>query len=169
MKKYTYNLFPKPLVITGYVLILLALAMAFLYLFSINGFNHFNNPAAPFAFFIIGLIMVSFKSKLIIDDKSEFVIKESDLLNMTLSREKIKIPRNCDRIIVKENNKKGTGYYRFVLPVSYVFKSYDMFFCSESGVIRLINTDYKRAMKIAEFFNSCLKLECIFEGQNHQL
>jgi hypothetical protein len=167
MKKYTYNLFPKPLVITGYILIVLSLAMAFLSIIPIKSFDHFNNPSAPFAFIIIGIIMVFFKSTLILDNKSEFVIKESSLLNMTLSREKINIPKNCNRINVKEKNKTGTGYYRFVLPVSYVFKSYDMFFCSDSGVIRLINTDYKRALKIAEFFKEGLKINYFIEDQNH--
>ena len=63
----------------------------------------------------------------------------------------------------KEKTKRGTGYYRFVLPVSYNFKSYDMFFHSETGIIRLINTDCRRAIKIAEFFKSKVKLDYTLE------
>jgi hypothetical protein len=166
MKKYTYHLFPKPLVITGYILIILSLTMALLSITPIKGFDYFYNPFAPFAFFIIGIIMVFFKSTLILNIKSEFVLKESSLLNILLSREKIKIPPNCNRIIIKEKKKTGTGYYRLVLPVDYVFKSYDMFFCSDSGVIRLINTDYKRAGKIAEILKEGLKLNYLIEKQN---
>jgi hypothetical protein len=111
----------------------------------------------------IGLVLVSFRSKIIIDDQSDIVIKESDFLGMTLSSEKVRIPHDCDKIYIKQKNKRGTGYYRSVLPVSYSFKSYDMFFHSETGIVRLINTDCSRAIKIAEFFKSNLKLDYTLE------
>jgi hypothetical protein len=38
-----------------------------------------------------------------------------------------------------------------------------MFFHSETGIVRLINTDCSRAIKIAEFFKSSLNLEYILE------
>ncbi|MCJ7448364.1 MAG: hypothetical protein MUO72_11800 [Bacteroidales bacterium] len=163
MKKYSYNLFPKPFIILGYILIFLAIAAVLISLNSTKNENHFNYFTASFAMMIIGLIMISFKSKLIVDDKSSFILKESSFLSMTLSKEKIRIPHNCNRILIKQKNKRGTGYYRFILPVTYNFKSFDMFFYSETGMVRLINTDYKRAIKIAEFLKSNFELEYIFE------
>jgi hypothetical protein len=159
MKKYSYNLFPKPFVIFGFALILLAIAIVLTTLISIKNENQFNNFVASLTIMGIGLIMTSLKSKLIFDIKSGFVIKESSFLSMILSIEKIKIPHNCTRIIIKQKNKRGTGYYRFVIPVSYNFKSFDLFFQSETGIVRLINTDYNRAIKIAEILKDILKID----------
>ena len=122
-----------------------------------------NDLVSSIAIVFIGLVLVSFRSKIIIKDKSDIVIKESDFLDITLSNEKIKIPHNCDRIYIKQKNKKGTGYYRSVLPVNYSFKSFDIFFHSDSGVVRLINTDCSRAIKIAEFLKSNLKIDYTLE------
>jgi hypothetical protein len=150
MKNYSYNLFPKPLILAGYALIILAFVLLIVNLNSVKSEDHMND-------------FVSFRSKIIIDDKSGIVIKESGLLGITLSNEKIKIPYNCDKIFIKQKNKTGTGYYRSVLPVSYSFKSYDMFFHSETGIVRIINTDCSRAIKIAEFFKSNMKLDYTLE------
>jgi hypothetical protein len=163
MKIYSYNLSPKLFVLFGYVFIILAFAILLTGLNSAKNENILTDFATSIAIIIIGLIMISFKSKLIIDDKSGFVIKESGLWGMTFSKEKIRIPKNCDRILIKQKTKKGSGYYRFVIPVAYSFKSFDMFFHSETGMARLINTDYKRAIKIGEFFKSKIGLDYTLE------
>lgn len=163
MKEYSYNLFPKPLVVAGFVLICLAFILAAFNFISVKGENDSGNFISSAALIFIGLILISFKSKIIIDAKSDIVVKESYMLGMTLSTGKVKIPGNCEKIFIKQNNKTGTGYYRSVLPVRYNFKSFDMFFYSKTGIVRLINTDYKRAIKIAEFFKSALKLEYVLE------
>ena len=159
MKTYTYNLFPKPLVVTGYFLIALGIGMAIISLATMNGKNPINGIPLSMAFAFIGLIFALFRSILIIDEKSGYVIKESKLAGMRLSGERVKIPQDCIRLIIKERLKEGTGYYRFVLPVNYYFKSYDMFFQSEKRLVRIINTDYQRAVSIAEFLKSGIKLE----------
>jgi len=163
MKNYSYNLFPKPLILAGYALIILAFVLLIVNLNSVKSEDHMNDFVSSVAIAFIGLILVSFRSKIIIDDKSGIVIKESGLLGITLSNEKIKIPHNCDKIFIKQKNKIGAGYYRSVLPVSYSFKSYDMFFHSETGIVRIINTDCSRAIKIAEFFKSNMKLDYTLE------
>jgi hypothetical protein len=165
MTKYSYNLFPKPFILLGYLLILFAFVLLLISYNSTKSENHFNDFAISFTIIIIGLIMISFRSKLIIDDKLSFVLKESNFLGMTLSRDKVKIPHNCIRILIKEKTKRGTGYYRFIIPVNYHFKSYDMFFQSETSTIRLINTDYKRALKIAKFLKPGTKLEYILKNE----
>lgn len=163
MKIYSYNLFPKPLVLTGYALIILAFVLFILNLYSGKSESIQNDLVSSIAIVFIGLVLVSFRSKIIIDDKPGIVCKESGFLGISFSNEKIKIPHNCDRIFIKQKNKKGTGYYRSVLPVDYSIKSFDMFFHSDSGVVRLLNTDCSRALKIAEFFKSNLKLDYTLE------
>jgi hypothetical protein len=164
MKTYSYNLFPRPLVVTGYILIVISAGMAIISFASMNGKNPFNGFALSMAFAFIGLIFALFRSILIIDEKSGYVIKESKLAGMRLSGERVRIPQHCIRLIIKEKFKVGTGYYRFVLPVNYYFRSYDMFFQSEKGLVRLINTDYQRAISIAEFLKSCIKLDYALEN-----
>lgn len=163
MKNYSYNLFPKPLILAGYALIILAFVLLLVNLNSVKSDDHIDDFVSSVAIAFIGLVLVSFRSKIIIDDQSDIVIKESDFLGMTLSSEKVRIPHDCDKIYIKQKNKRGTGYYRSVLPVSYSFKSYDMFFHSETGIVRLINTDCSRAIKIAEFLKSNLKLDYTLE------
>ncbi len=163
MKNYAYNLFPKPLVVAGYAIIVMAIVLLILNLNSVKSESIMADLVTSIAIVFIGLVLVSFRSKIIINDKSDIVIKESDFLGITLSNEKIRIPFGCDKVFIKEKNKTGTGYYRSVLPVSYTFKSYDMFFHSDKGVVRLLNTDCGRAIKIAEFFKSNLKLDYTLE------
>lgn len=163
MKNYSYNLFPKPLVLTGYALIILAFVLFIVNLYSGKSESIQDDLVSSIAIVFIGLVLVSFRSKIIIHDKTGIVIKETGFLGLSFSNEKIKIPHNCDRIFIKQKNKKGTGYYRSVLPVNYSFKSFDMFFHSDTGVVRLLNTDCSRAIKIAEFFKSNLKLDYTLE------
>lgn len=163
MKNYSYNLFPKPLVMAGYAIIILAFVLLIVNLNSGKNESYMDDLISSVAIVFIGLVLVSFRSKIIIDDQSDIVIKESNFLGMTLSSEKVRIPHNCDRIYIKQKNKRGTGYYRSVLPVNYSFKSFDVFFHSETGIVRLINTDCSRAIRIAEFFKSNLKLDYTLE------
>ncbi len=163
MKNYSYNLFPRPLILAGYAIIILAFVLLIVNLSSGKKENHMDDFVSSVALVFIGLVLVSFRSKIIIDDKPGILIKESGFLGIPLSNESIKIPNNCDRIYIKQQNKKGTGYYRSVLPVNYSFKSFDIFFHSDKGVVRLINTDCSRAIKIAEFLKSNLKLDYTLE------
>lgn len=162
MKTYAYNLFPKPFVIVGYTLIFISIIYILVSILIIKNGDHIIFPA-PIALMFISLIFVFFKTKIIINEDFRFIIKESNLFNIILSREKVNIPHDCNRILIKQKNKKGTGYYRFVLPVTYSFKSCDIFLCSESKVVRLINTDYSRSLKIAEFIKSNFNIEYILE------
>jgi len=163
MKKYSYNLFPKPLIVAGYTMIVLAIVTLFVNIHP----GQFEDRKADFVTSVgiafIGLILVSFRSGIFLDEKSGILIKESGFMGITLSSEKVRIPRNCDKILIKQKNKTGTGYYRAVLPVDYKLKSFDMFFHSDSGVVRFMNTDCSRALKIAEFFKSNLKIDYTLE------
>jgi len=162
MKKYSYNLFPKPFVVIAYILIFLSMAYILVNALIIENWHHLNLPG-PIVLIIIGLIIVSFKSKIIIDIDFQYILKESSMLYLVLSKEKVAVPSNCNRIFIKQKIKRGAGYYKLVLPVSYSFKSYDMFLCSDSDIVRLINTDYSRSLRIAEFFKSHFNIEYTLE------
>jgi len=163
MKKYSYNLFPIQLVLFGYILLILAIAELIITLNSIKSESLHKDFSSSIALAIISLIMILFKSKITIDSNSGYVYKESSLFILTFSREKIKIPWHCDCIIIKQKIKSGTGYYRAIIPVRYKFKSCDIFFHSETGIVRLINTDLKRAIKIAELLKDVLKIEYVID------
>lgn len=167
MKKYSYNLFPKQFVILGYLLVLLAAAGISVSIITMNGDKPQNLFPVSFVLLFAGIVMISLKSTLIINEEAGYVLKRSQLLSMILSTGKVKIPQNCERIVIKQEKKRGTGYYKFVIPVTYSFKSYDMFFQSGTNIVRLLNTDYKRAVRVAEFFKASLNLEYtyIFEEQ----
>ena len=76
-----------------------------------------------------------------------------------MSKEKGRIPKNCQGLILKQNIKRGTGYYKAVIPMNYNVKSCDMFFYSNNGVVRFISTDLKRATIIAELIKENLKID----------
>lgn len=160
MKQYKYNLFPKPLLVAAYLLITLAFAYI---IYNISSGDQLN-IAGPVVCIIISLVIVSFRSGISFDDSLTFVIKESSLAGMTLLREKIKIPFACNHIIIRKEAKKGTGHYRFILPVTYSFESFDIFLCSGSERVRLINTDHSRALKIAEFLKLSTGIRYTFEN-----
>ena len=163
MKQYTYCLFPKLIVIAGYALMVLAVVLFLIDFNSGKSDDRMADFMSSAVFVFIGLILVAFRSTISIDTRSGIVIKDSGLLGINMSREKIKIPQNCDKIFIREKNKTGTGYYRLVLPINYRFKSFDMFFHSGKGMVRLINTDCTRAIKIAEFFKSAMNLDYTLE------
>lgn len=157
MKKYSWNLFPKPLVILGYILIFLGFCeMLFAIISGKFKSEYFTGSAA---LLIIGAVMISFISSIKVGTGTTFIYKESSVLGLKLSNEKIRIPGNCDKLLIIEKQKRGTGYYRLVLPVNYTFKSSDIYFHSEKGVVRLINTDKPRALRIAEFIKLNLKID----------
>jgi hypothetical protein len=157
MKKYSWNLFPQPLVILGYILIFLGLGeMLFVIISGKLKSEYFTGSAA---LLIIGAVMISFISSIKVGTGSTFIYKESSVLGLKLSNERIRIPGNCDKILIIEKQKRGTGYYRFVLPLNYSFKSSDMYFHSDNCMVKLINTDHSRALRIAEFIKMNLKIE----------
>ena len=112
MIQYSYNLFPKLFIAIGYFLIILAIALLIFSLTSMKSQNLSGSFAISFAMIFIRLIMISFRSNLVIDKKSGFVLKESGLLGMKLSGEKVKILHSCTGILINEKGRTGTGYYR---------------------------------------------------------
>jgi hypothetical protein len=154
MKKYSYNMFPIQLIVLGYILILISFIGIYI------DFDKSLDKSIGYSigFFFVGLIIVTFRSSIIIDSTSEYILKKSRMLGMILSKERVKIPKNCKGSVLKKKIKQGTGYYKAVIPMSYKVKSCDMFFYSDKGVVRLLNTDLKRATIIADLIKETLGL-----------
>lgn len=162
MQKISYNIFPLPVLVIGYIFILFSFVSILINPASGQMGFRAEQVASSATFFIIGLIIISSRTRLIIPGINGYIIKENVILGINFSQEKIKIPGRSARILICGKVKKGTGYYRFVLPVTYMFKSYDMVFCGELGMTKIMNTDYSRAVKIAEFLKEHLKIDYRF-------
>jgi hypothetical protein len=159
MKKYSYCLFPPPLLALGALIILLGMYSLYLGIESGPESEPYRRIGFSLGFVLVGLVFLSFRSTIILGKNSDVVIKESRMLGMRLSQEKVRIPKNCKGILLKQKQKQGMGYYKAVIPMSYNVSSCDMFFYSDNGVVRIINTDLKRAVRIAEFIKTNLGIE----------
>lgn len=161
--KYSYNLFPGSLQILGYIFIIMAMYGFYITLSSSMNDNSYKDAGYALAFLLIGLILITFKSTILIDKDSESVYKSSHMLGLILSREKVRIPKNCKGLIVKQKTKFGRGYYNAAISMSYRLKSFDISFYSDRGFVRLIHTDEKRALKIASLIKDSLGIAYKFE------
>ncbi len=93
-------------------------------------------------------------------DKDNFNIrKKMHILGFKMSDDLVKIPKLCEGLIIKQKNKKGTGHIDLVIPVSYNLKSGDMYFLTNRGLVRLINTDIKLAIKIGDIIKDEFNIE----------
>ena len=165
MKKISYNIFPLPVLVLGYLFILVSFTLVVVNPVSRQYGFISEQLASAAAFLVIGLVIITTRTRLIIPGVNRYIIKETMILGMNFSQEKIKIPGRCTRILICGKTKKGTGYYRYVLPVTYMFKSYDMVFCGELGMTKILNTDYSRALKVSEFLKESLKIDYRFEPE----
>jgi hypothetical protein len=109
-------------------------------------------------FIFTGLVVTTFRSIIIIDSTSFCIYKKSRMFGLLLTNDKIIIPSNCKGLFIKQKVKQGTGYYKAVIPVSYKVKSCEMFFYSDKGIVRFLNTDLNRAIIIADMLKETLHL-----------
>ncbi len=165
MKKLSNNIFPLPILILGYIFILFSIVSVLINPASRQmGFRTEQLPSAM-TFLIIGMVVISARTRIIVPGVNGYIVRETVILGINFSQEKIKIPGRCTRILICGKMKKGTGYYRYILPVTYIFKSYDMVFCGELGMTKILNTDYSRALKVAEFLKENLKINYRIEPE----
>ena len=159
MSKYTYNVFPLIFVILGYGLIGLSVY---------SGINSIDLSAiedssesivGALGFLGIGLSLITFRSHIMIDANNQLILKEYRILGGRLSKEKIRIPKDADEILIIPKKKQGKGYFRAVIQFGYNINSYDMYFGVNGGVVQIIKTDRKRAIRIAELINKTTDIE----------
>ncbi len=83
------------------------------------------------------------------------------MLGCNVTNKMTQIPANC-KIYMRRKSITGKAYYRAAVGMPYHMDACDMYFLTDKRrLIRLINTDYKQAIKIAEFFKNSLDMEYI--------
>ncbi len=85
------------------------------------------------------------------------------MIGFKLSREEVKIPASTSQVMIKQKSKEGRGYIQGAVGFGYKIKSCDVYFESNNRMIRIINTDYKRAIKIAELLKETLSIDYLIK------
>ncbi len=158
MRKYTYLIFPIWIVVSCYI----SLFSSVFFLILTLGTGAYDTATITYMLpiIIVSLIVVSFRRIFVIDTDVREVWKQSKMLGCHVTNKKIKIPVHCKGIYTKRKSKAGKAYYRAAVGMSYYMDACDMYFLTDKGrLVRLINTDYKQAIKIAKFFKSSLDME----------
>lgn len=110
MKNYTYNIFPIALVILGYIFIGLSVYSA---IFAID-YSAFEDSSSriigTIGFLGIGLMLITFRTRFSVDEKMLLILKEYRVFGGKLSTEKIKIPKEANKIFIipKKKEEKDT-------------------------------------------------------------
>jgi hypothetical protein len=150
MRKITYPLFPISLRIFGLIFVILSIYSLY------SAFYGNYNPdklaraiGGPIGFFVIGLILITTNSTMRFDKENFKIVKAMHILGFKMQDEITHIPKDWDKLIIKQKNKDNTGYYDLMIPINYKIKSGDMYFVRNRSLIRLMNTDVKQALKVA--------------------
>lgn len=159
MKKYAYNLFPLALVILGYIFIGLSIYSATFAIDYATLEDSSSRIVGTVGFLGIGLLLVTFRTRFYVDEKRLLILKEYRVFGRNLSTDKIKIPKDTDRIFIVPKKKRGKGYINGVVPFGYDLTSFDVYFSLKNSSVPIIKTDRKRAIKIAEFIKSATQIE----------
>lgn len=110
-------------------------------------------------FTLIGIVLLTFRGVIVVDKDRMQVIKENRVMGFSLSKDIIKIPDRANHILIQEKSKKGKGYFQGAVGFSYRIVSSDLYFTNERGAKKIISTDHKRAIIIAELLKSELNLD----------
>ncbi len=161
MKTYTYHLFSPRLIATGYLFIGIAVTLLCLVLFTSASEEPYGYFSIAFTLTGIALILISSKSTITVVEESKEVLLESRMFGTVTSTKRVKIPTGCKGLLIKTTIKRSVSRFNAVLPVTSTFKSFDMFFYTDTRVVRLINTDYDRAVMIANFIKEQLGIDCV--------
>ena len=161
MKHLSYFLFPPFLLVIGVILIGISI-YSFLSGIDYSILREDYGPlvgAAGFAMF--GLMLTTFRTRFTIDTASPKIVKEYRVFGLLLSKDQIRIPKQAKQVIIMQKTKTGKRYVQAVVGFGYRLKSYDIFFESDKGLVRIMNTDYERSMKIAGFIKEELGIDYI--------
>ena len=82
---------------------------------------------------------------------SRILVKRSEA---ALSKGGILLPDSA-----QEKPKQGRGYFQGAVGFSYRIQSSDLYLTNDRGAVKIISTDHKRAIKIAEILKDQLKLD----------
>ncbi len=125
--------------------------------------EEYHTLVGALGFGLIGAILTTFKGRFSIDAVRMQIVKEYRVFGFKLSSEKVKIPPLTSQVLIKQKSKEGRGYIQGAVGFGYKIKSCDVYFDSNRRVIRIINTDYKRAIKIAELLKETLSIDYLIK------
>ena len=159
MKQYSYFLFPVLFRTIGFLGIGISV---YLLIFNVeySKLNEvYQSLVGAIGFGLMGLILTSFKGKISIQKDKMQVIKEYRVFGLKLSADNVKIPANAYQVLIQRKSKKGRGYIQGVVGFGYRLESCDLFFVTDRSTVRIINTEYNRAVIIAELLRETLNFE----------
>ncbi len=160
MRKIRYALFPLALRLLGMAFILIALYNVYTIIREYKDPQYVQKAiGTSVGFLLIGFILNTTCSVLKFDTTKMLIRKRMYIFGIKLSDEVVRVPKDCKEVIIRQKNKENTGHFGLVIPVNYVLKTGDLFFNREKGLVRLMNTDPKRAVKIAEIIKEEFHLD----------
>jgi len=159
MKHFSYFLFPPVFIVIGIILIGISLYSFFFAIDYSALQDNYETLIGPAGFFLFGLILTTFRTRFSIDRTSNQIFKEFKVFGLILSKDTIRIPSQASQVVIKQTTKSGSGYMHGVVKFGYRIKSCDVYFESERGLVRILNTDYDRALEIAGFIKDQLGLD----------
>ncbi len=159
MKQHSYFLFPVFFIIIGFVGIGISV---YSLIFTINYSNlneEYQTLVGALGFGLVGAILTTFKGRFSVDTAKMQIIKEYRVFGFRLSNDKVKIPPKANQVLIQQKLKEGRGYIQGAIGFGYKIKSCDVYFATNRGAVRIINTEYKRAVRIAELLKESLSLD----------
>jgi len=156
MKSQAYNLFPLFFLVLGFLAYGVS---AYILLFGVDYTQleqGYQSLVGGLGFLIIGLILTTFRGRIEVDKEQLLVYKEYRVAGILLSRERIRIPKDLNGILVQKKEKQGRGYVQGVVGFSYQLQARDLYFATERGLVKILSTDHNRAIRIAEFLGAQL-------------
>ena len=163
MRQYSYFLFPVFFIVIGFLGIGFSMYSLIFMVDYPNLTEEYHTLVGALGFGLIGGILTTFRGKLSVDTAKMKIIKEYRVFGLRLSREEVKIPQETKQILIKQKTKEGRGYVQAAVGFGYKIKSCDVYFDSNRRMIRIISTEYKRAIKIADLLKETLKLDYLIK------
>jgi len=159
MKQYSYYLFPVFFMVIGILVIGLSLYALIFTIDYTSLDEEYQTLVGAIGFILFGTVLLTLRGCIVVDINRMQVIKETRVMGLLLSKDRIKIPNKVNHILIQEKTKQGKGYFQGAVGFSYRIQSSDLYFANDRGAVKIISTDYERAIKIAEILKDQLKLD----------
>ncbi len=167
MKHYSYFLFHPLFIVIGFILLGISIYQ-FLFELDYSALSESSEAlvgAIGFAFF--GLLLITFRTRFSMDAGAQLILKQYRVFGLLLSKEQIRIPAQARRVLIKQSTKTASSYVQAVVKFGYRFKSCDLYFEAQHGLVKIMSTDHERAEKIAGLIKAHLGLDYEWHTENH--
>jgi len=161
LKQHSYPLFPAVFRVLGAVFLTISIYILVFAADYSNLREEYQALIGALAFALFGGILITFRGSISVDPTQRIIMKKNSVLGILLTKELIKIPEDVHHILIQHKVKKGKGFVQGVIGFSYDLNSSDLFLTTNSGAVRILNTDRRRADKIAELLKEVLNIEVL--------